>query len=573
MGRRRKREVPGEPATSEHEPSQSEQRGSQHNPRLQANSEQALPGQQPGSPQHWSAGQAQAASQPHPGGGSYQSEQRTDPLQAAVDRYTYQPASPSPDQQSSPDPGSASGQQQYRPDQWYQDRSRPGQEPYPGQELQPGQQSYRGQQSDPRQEFYGQQGYPGQQSYPGQQGYPGQQAGPPGQWSGGHWPGGQQPYVAGGAQVGEVSPAIQPGAPPFAGWTQSPESQQSLTAQTTRSPQAAQQPQQQPRKAQQPQKAQQDRTHGRARTGRRSRHAVAGQGRPSRPKWWRQRTFVVLVLVAVLIAGTAAAGGAYLLLHTKGSPQQTAAAYLKAWQQGHYAAMTRVSVGVPHGGLAGPLTRTDAQLGVRSTQVAPGEVTVSGGNAQARFTVSDHLASNHTWTYTGLLRLVVRNRRWWVDWSPAAIYPELRKGDRFTLSGSWPARAQILAADGTVLSSPATVAQSGSIALLTGIVARATAARAKELGAPYKAGDPVGLGGIEQAYQNRLAGSPSLTIKLARSGRRGGKTVHSFPAVDGRPVRTSIDMSVQLAASQAVLSATTTKPVDMVVVQPSTGKV
>jgi len=118
MGRRRKREVPGEPATSEHEPSQSEQRGSQHNPRLQANSEQALPGQQPGSPQHWSAGQAQAASQPHPGGqthpgdGSYQSEQRTDPLQAAVDRYTYQPASPSPDQQSSPDPGSASGQQQ-----------------------------------------------------------------------------------------------------------------------------------------------------------------------------------------------------------------------------------------------------------------------------------------------------------------------------------------------------------------------------------------------------------------------------------------------------------------------------
>ncbi|HEX9624068.1 MAG TPA: penicillin-binding transpeptidase domain-containing protein, partial [Streptosporangiaceae bacterium] len=148
-----------------------------------------------------------------------------------------------------------------------------------------------------------------------------------------------------------------------------------------------------------------------------------------------------------------------------------------------------------------------------------------------------------------------------------------RKGERFTLSSVWPARAPILGADGTVLSSPAAVAQSGSIALMTGIVARATAAQAKKLGAPYKAGDPVGQGGIEQAYQNRLAGSPSLTIKLAGPGKRVGKTVHSFPAVKGLPVRTSIDMSVQLAASQAVLSATTAKPVDMVVVQPSTGEV
>ena len=66
----------------------------------------------------------------------------------------------------------------------------------------------------------------------------------------------------------------------------------------------------------------------------------------------------------------------------------------------------------------------------------------------------------------------------------------------------------MLAADGTVLSSPAVIAQSGSISLLTGNVVAATAAQAKALGAPYQKGDLIGQGGIEQAYQAQLAGPP-----------------------------------------------------------------
>jgi Penicillin binding protein transpeptidase domain/NTF2-like N-terminal transpeptidase domain len=287
----------------------------------------------------------------------------------------------------------------------------------------------------------------------------------------------------------------------------------------------------------------------------------------------RRRTITILVVVAVLIAGGAAAGGSYLLLRTKGSPQQTAAAYLSAWQRGDYRAMNKVTVGRPHGGLAGPLTRAADQLGVRSTSLKLGAVTAGAGSAQAHFTVTDDLASNHTWTYHGVLHLVDRNRRWSVSWSPAAIYPGLKPGERFTLTSSWPARASILSADGAVLSSPAVQAQSGSISLLTGVVAAATAAQAKKLGAPYKAGDPIGVGGIEAAYQNRLAGSPSLTIKIARPGKGIDRTVHEFAAEAGQPVRTSIQMSVQLAASHAVSGASTTKPVDMVVIQPSTGKV
>src|SRR5262249_59801336 len=110
---------------------------------------------------------------------------------------------------------------------------------------------------------------------------------------------------------------------------------------------------------------------------------------------------------------------------------------------------------------------------------APGRGTPDGGWAGARFTVPADLASGHTWTYTGQLQLVVRDRRWRVDWSPAAIYPGLRAGERFVLSAAWPARAPILGADATVLSSEQAFSQSGSLSLLTGNGVTATRPQAR----------------------------------------------------------------------------------------------
>jgi len=196
---------------------------------------------------------------------------------------------------------------------------------------------------------------------------------------------------------------------------------------------------------------------------------------------------------------------------------------------------------------------------------------VSGGSAQARFTATADLASGHVWTYTGRLQLVRQSRRWWVRWSPAAIYPSLRPGERFVLSAAWPPRAPVLAADGTALSSPQVIAESGSLSLITGNVVAATAAQARALGAPYRAGDPIGQGGIEQAYQSRLAGRPSLTIRIEGPGAE--LTAVRLAATPGQPVRTSIDLRDQLAASRAVQSAGTSKPVDVVAIQPSTGRV
>jgi cell division protein FtsI/penicillin-binding protein 2 len=61
-----------------------------------------------------------------------------------------------------------------------------------------------------------------------------------------------------------------------------------------------------------------------------------------------------------------------------------------------------------------------------------------------------------------------------------------------------------------------------------------------------------------------------LLLRTVGSPRQ---TAARFAASPGLPVVVSIDMRYQLAAAQAVRSADTTKPVDMVVIQPSTGRV
>jgi hypothetical protein len=299
---------------------------------------------------------------------------------------------------------------------------------------------------------------------------------------------------------------------------------------------------------------------------------VGGGARWERPHRSRRRVIVIVTVTACVLA-LAAGGAGYLLLRTIGSPQQTAATYLAAWQKGDYPAMGRVSVGAPRSGLAGPLREAAAQLGVRRLHLVLGRVTQNGGSATAGFTATAALASGHVWTYRGQLALVKQSRHWWVHWSPAAIYPGLKAGERFVLSAVWPPRGQVLAADGTVLSSPAAVAESGSLSLLTGTVVAATAAQAKALGAPYQKGDLIGQGGIEQAYQSRLAGRPALVIRIEGPGKTVDATAMRFPPTAGQNVETSIEMRDQLAAAHAVAGAATLKKIDMVVLQPSTGRV
>src|SRR5262249_60703821 len=147
--------------------------------------------------------------------------------------------------------------------------------------------------------------------------------------------------------------------------------------------------------------------------------AMSGRGARWGRRRRRRRRIIIVVVVSVLVLALAAGGAGYLLLRTAGSPQQTAAAYLQAWQKGDYPAMGRVSVGVPQGGLAGPLQQAAAQLGMRHIHLVLGQVTPNGGTASARFTASADLASGHVWTYPGQLALGRRRPARRVSQAPA----------------------------------------------------------------------------------------------------------------------------------------------------------
>ncbi|MFN2589846.1 MAG: penicillin-binding transpeptidase domain-containing protein [Actinomycetota bacterium] len=86
---------------------------------------------------------------------------------------------------------------------------------------------------------------------------------------------------------------------------------------------------------------------------------------------------------------------------------------------------------------------------------------------------------------------------------------------------------------------------------VVGRVGEITAEQLKALGDPYQVGDIVGRYGLEQAYEEQLAGLPSGKVEL----RRGDKVVNTlrrFTGRDPQPVQTTLDVDVQQAAEEAV---------------------
>jgi cell division protein FtsI/penicillin-binding protein 2 len=98
-------------------------------------------------------------------------------------------------------------------------------------------------------------------------------------------------------------------------------------------------------------------------------------------------------------------------------------------------------------------------LRVTEASFAAGPARTDGGRAEVPFQARLQLRALGEWSYQGLLRLVRRDRRWRIDWSPAAIHPDLAAGLRFQRVRSWPERAPILARDGTVLAGPGPVVE------------------------------------------------------------------------------------------------------------------
>jgi len=161
------------------------------------------------------------------------------------------------------------------------------------------------------------------------------------------------------------------------------------------------------------------------------------------------RRWLIVVLVAVVVlAGVGA--GAWWLLRPKAQPEPVAAAYLAAWGRSDWAAM-QAQVVAPPADFAKQHTDMVERLRVAEASFTPGEATVADDRAEVPFSARLRLRALGEWPYDGVLRLVRRDDRWRVDWTPATLHPDLAAGLRFQRTRTWPDRAPILAADGTEL--------------------------------------------------------------------------------------------------------------------------
>jgi len=108
---------------------------------------------------------------------------------------------------------------------------------------------------------------------------------------------------------------------------------------------------------------------------------------------------------------------------------------------------------------------------------------------------------------------------------------------------------------------------------LLGSVGPATAEIVEASHGQVEAGDTVGLSGLQQALDSQLRGTPGVEVYAATDtdNTLGAKLGTVTAPVAGKPVRLTLDSTVQTAAESTL--ADVTLPASVVVVQPSTGKV
>ncbi|GAA3141945.1 hypothetical protein GCM10010466_36150 [Planomonospora alba] len=275
-------------------------------------------------------------------------------------------------------------------------------------------------------------------------------------------------------------------------------------------------------------------------------------------------------VAAALVAG-AAGGGAWWYLHTRGTPQEVAQRFTQAWQRGDLTAM-RAELGTADPAFTPTYEAMRKGWAVESTAVRLDSVRETGdGTAEAAYTATLRLKNVGEWSYSGTVDLAVVDRHWKVDWSPEAVHPDLTAGSSFALKTVWPDRAAITSAGGERIDGAGV---GGSVQQLTGFLDKATAEDVDRLGPSYRTGQAIGRGGLQERFQERLAGTPSTEIRLVAPGGKNAEDAETVGTIDGKPgepLETSLDLRVQDAAAGAVRDLD--KTASMVVIKPSTGEI
>jgi peptidoglycan glycosyltransferase len=147
-----------------------------------------------------------------------------------------------------------------------------------------------------------------------------------------------------------------------------------------------------------------------------------------------------------------------------------------------------------------------------------------------------------------------------IDWAPYLVFPGLHRGEKIEAETELAPRAPILAADGTPLAEgPATEREHplGTAAIdVTGEIGEATEEEEPNLAAHgFPPETPVGISGLERAFNRRLAGKPGgkLLAVPANAGKGAtGRVLAESAPQPGAPVKTTIDPGLQEVAVAAL---------------------
>ncbi len=144
-----------------------------------------------------------------------------------------------------------------------------------------------------------------------------------------------------------------------------------------------------------------------------------------------------------------------------------------------------------------------------------------------------------------------------IDWDPSLVMPGLRSGERLENEIELAPRAPILARDGTPLAEGAAAEREhplGSAAIdVAGEIGEPSEEDLPKLARKgFGADTPVGISGLEQAFNSRLAGRPGG--KLLAMSETGGtpRTIAEAKPKAGAPVKTTIDPELQESAVSAL---------------------
>jgi hypothetical protein len=144
-----------------------------------------------------------------------------------------------------------------------------------------------------------------------------------------------------------------------------------------------------------------------------------------------------------------------------------------------------------------------------------------------------------------------------IAWSPSLTFPGLREGEQLENQVELAPRAPILAADGRPMAEgPATAREHPLGSAMIDVTGEVGMAEEDDLPLlarrGFPPGTPVGVSGLEQAFNARLAGKPGGVLLAVDATQGSARTIAEGEPRSGAPVKTTVDPDLQEAAVSAL---------------------